>query len=364
MKIYEVGGCVRDRLMGVEPKDIDYVVVGARPSDMIAMGMTQVGADFPVFLDSNGDEYALARRERKTGTGYLGFTSEFTPDVTLEEDLGRRDLTINSMARDIETGEIIDPFGGQDDVKRKFLRHTSNAFMEDPVRVLRLARFMCRLGDGWNVSSATMRMVYQMGQDGVLDELDRDRVWKEFSRAMMEDKPHLFFHILECADVFDKVFPDLKGYRVDGLRRAVEMDQRLGVRMAIILRDLPLTGKQMQTTMRHMRVPSDMKDVILLGHSYIEELRGDVSAERLVSIMKQARNRRNFMAVVTAAYCVDHPMPNAYGEFLKRSFAWKASESVKFSDVFPNGEYNGQLIANGMFNAKVAAVKKQMEGRQ
>ena len=216
MKTYLCGGAVRDMLMGLEPKDRDYVVVGSSPSDMLAAGFSQVGADFPVFLHpETGDEYALARREKKTGTGYLGFTSEFGVDVTLEEDLGRRDLTINSMALEEDPSDrfwgyrLHDPFNGEDDLDDKVLRHTSNAFEEDPVRVLRLARFRARLGSEWTVAPETVSLVASMAKRGVLNELTAERVWKELSRALMEPHPRLFFDtLLEC-DALHVLFPEV-----------------------------------------------------------------------------------------------------------------------------------------------------------
>lgn len=168
MNKFLVGGAVRDMLMGLEPKDKDYVVVGSSVEEMLAAGFEKVGADFPVFLHpETGDEYALARREKKTGTGYLGFTSEFGVDVTLEEDLSRRDLSINSMALD-DKGNLIDPFNGQEDLKNKVLRHTSNAFEEDPVRVLRLARFRARFGPDWTIAPETRELIASMAKRGIL----------------------------------------------------------------------------------------------------------------------------------------------------------------------------------------------------
>ena len=166
--IYLVGGAVRDILMGLEPKDRDYVAVGFREIDFLEMGYQRVGADFPVFLHpETGEEYALARREKKTGAGYLGFTSEFGVDVTLEDDLSRRDLSINSMALD-DKGNLIDPFNGQEDLKNKVLRHTSNAFEEDPVRVLRLARFRARFGPDWTIAPETRELIASMAKSGIL----------------------------------------------------------------------------------------------------------------------------------------------------------------------------------------------------
>lgn len=209
-----VGGAVRDLLMGLVPKDRDYVVVGTTADQMLANGFSQVGADFPVFLHpETGEEFALARRERKTGTGYNGFTCEFGTDVTLEEDLARRDLTINAMALKPESmggNLLIDPFGGKSDLDNKVLRHVSaDAFREDPVRVLRLARFRARFGAEWTVDPMTVETVRHMGQDGVLAELTAERVWKELSRALTEPFPRLFFDTLrECSVLFD-LFPEV-----------------------------------------------------------------------------------------------------------------------------------------------------------
>lgn len=194
MKIYKVGGCVRDHLLGWEPKDTDYVVVGSSPAEMRSLGYKQVGADFPVFLHpETNDEYALARTEKKTYTGYCGFTSNWE-GVTLEEDLSRRDLTINSMAMD-DDGNIIDPFNGQRDLKYKRLRHTSEAFSEDPVRVLRLARFHARLGSEWSVSAATFHLCTDLARSE-FSSLTKERVWAETQKTLSEPHPELYFKFL------------------------------------------------------------------------------------------------------------------------------------------------------------------------
>ncbi|UNY40376.1 tRNA nucleotidyltransferase/poly(A) polymerase [Pseudaeromonas phage vB_PpeM_ KLEP7] len=177
MKIYLVGGAVRDILMGITPKDRDYVVVGATPEDMLNLGYTQVGCGFPVFLHpETKEEYALARTEIKNGNGYQGFNCHFGSDVTLEDDLARRDLTINAIAMDLETKEIIDPFNGQQDIKNKILRATTKAFREDPVRVLRLARFLSRFGPSWGVATETTQLVLDIYDSGELKHLTPERV--------------------------------------------------------------------------------------------------------------------------------------------------------------------------------------------
>lgn len=190
MEVFKVGGCVRDALLGKEVKDIDYVVVGAHPQMLLKAGFKQVGADFPVFLHpETGDEYALARTERKVGKGYNGFAVNID-QVTLEEDLGRRDLTINAMALDPE-GKLIDPYKGEADLTNKTFRHVSDAFAEDPVRVLRVLRFHARYGQEWRIAPETWALMQKMTDDGLLDELTPERIYKEVSRGLMEPHPHL-----------------------------------------------------------------------------------------------------------------------------------------------------------------------------
>lgn len=205
--IYLVGGFVRDHFMGVEPKDKDYVVVGSNPQEMLDLGFTQVGTDFPVFLHHvTKDEYALARTERKTGTGYKGFECE-REGVTLEEDLSRRDLTINAIALDCSRnlGKIHDPFNGRQDIKDKVLRHTTESFTEDPLRVLRVARFLSRFGDEWRVADETSWLCYNMADSGTLSELTPERVWLETVKAMSAEKPSLYFEQCLRLNLFEEV---------------------------------------------------------------------------------------------------------------------------------------------------------------
>jgi tRNA nucleotidyltransferase/poly(A) polymerase len=209
MKIYLVGGAVRDKVMGLEPKDKDYVVVGATYQDMIDLGFKPIEAQsFPVFHHPvTGDEYALARKERKTGPGYHGFECICDPTVTLQEDLMRRDLTINSMAQDKHTDEIFDYFNGIEDLKNKVLRHTSEAFAEDPVRVLRLARFAARYG--FSIHRDTQLLVYNMVTDGELENLTTERIWLEIEKAMTEAKPSVFFQTLysfKLEHIYNEIF--------------------------------------------------------------------------------------------------------------------------------------------------------------
>ena len=208
MKIYCVGGAVRDKLLGLAPKEFDWVVVGSSVKEMLAKGYMQVGRDFPVFLHpKTKEEYALARTEKKISSGHTGFTCYAAPDVSLEEDLLRRDLTINAMA-ETQDGQIIDPYNGQKDISNKILRHVSNAFVEDPLRILRVARFSAKL-DGFTVADETQLLMKQMVEKDALSELSTERVWKEFSRALVCSQPWQFFEVLESIGANSKLWPYL-----------------------------------------------------------------------------------------------------------------------------------------------------------
>ena len=210
MQIYLVGGAVRDKLLGVATQDRDWVVVGSHPDQLKALGYQQVGADFPVFLHPvSKEEYALARTERKTGLGYQGFTVDFDSSVTLEEDLARRDLTVNAMAED-EQGQLIDPFNGQADLNKRILRHVSPAFREDPLRVLRIARFAARFHHlGFSIAEDTQHLLNSMAASGELTHLVAERVWTEMARALTETTPSEFFKVLKRSNALKAIFPEL-----------------------------------------------------------------------------------------------------------------------------------------------------------
>ncbi len=211
MEIYLVGGAVRDELLGLEVKERDFVVVGAKPDDLLALGYRPVGKDFPVFLHPDtGEQYALARTERKTGTGYYGFRTRFSPEVTLEEDLARRDLTINAMARSPD-GRLIDPYGGQDDLSVRVLRHVSPAFVEDPLRVLRVARFAARFAPlGFEIAAGTMQLMRDIVASGELETLVPERIWQETHRALAEKCPTAYFEVLRACGALASVFPEIE----------------------------------------------------------------------------------------------------------------------------------------------------------
>ncbi len=210
VKIYLVGGAVRDAMLNLPVKDRDWVVVGATPDILLAQGYQQAGRDFPVFLHPvSHEEYALARTERKAGHGYTGFTTRFSPDVTLTEDLQRRDLTINAMAQD-SNGEVIDPWQGQQDLRERLLRHVSPAFVEDPLRVLRVARFAARFaGLGFRVAEPTLALMKQLTDNGELQHLTAERVWKETEKALTTDHPEVYFQVLRDCGALHVLFPEL-----------------------------------------------------------------------------------------------------------------------------------------------------------
>lgn len=215
-KVYKVGGCVRDQLLGIVPKDIDYVVVGAKPDDLVKLGYKQVGKSFPVFLHpETSDEYALARKELKTGKGYGGFDFD-CDNVSLKEDMSRRDLTINAMAIDEKTGEVVDYYNGQEDLNNKILRHVTPSFAEDPLRVLRVARFAARY-DGFVVAEDTNELMKEIVLSGELKELTTERVWKEFEKAFSETNPLRFIEVLDDCGALKEILPEI--YNMKGVKQ-------------------------------------------------------------------------------------------------------------------------------------------------
>jgi tRNA nucleotidyltransferase (CCA-adding enzyme) len=254
VKVYEVGGAVRDELLGLPVKDRDFVVVGATPEEMVALGYRAVGRDFPVFLHpTTHEEYALARTERKTGRGYRGFQIFASPEVTLEDDLARRDLTINAMAR-AEQGDLIDPFNGAADIQSRILRHIGPAFVEDPVRVLRVARFAARFG--FDVAPETMRLMREMVIEGEVDHLVAERVWQEFARGLMAEHPVRMFAVLRECGALARILPELDclfgvpqpaqhhpevdtgEHVMRALQCAAQRGEALEVRFALLVHDL------------------------------------------------------------------------------------------------------------------------------
>lgn len=265
MKIYLVGGAVRDKLLGLPVKEKDWVVVGATVQDMRDRGYKQVGKEFPVFLHpKTGEEYALARMERKIDLGYKGFTFDTSPNVSLEEDLIRRDLTINAMA-ETDDGQLIDPYGGKADLENRILRHVSPAFAEDPVRILRLGRFLARYAHlGFTVAPETLVLMQEMVRAGEVNALVAERVWKELERALGEQNPEKFFEVLDTSGAMPILFPEVfqNSDSMHALSIATLIDSRPLIRFAAFL--FSLSDKAIADICNRYRVPNAYRELTLL----------------------------------------------------------------------------------------------------
>ncbi|MBK9784288.1 MAG: multifunctional CCA addition/repair protein [Betaproteobacteria bacterium] len=342
MKIYIVGGAVRDELLGRPNADRDYVVVGATPQAMQAAGYRPVGKDFPVFLHpKTHEEYALARTERKSGHGYHGFTFHAAPDVTLKEDLARRDLTINAMAKGAD-GELIDPYCGQRDLQAKILRHVGPAFAEDPVRILRIARFAARFSD-FSVAPETLALMRGMVASGEVDHLVAERVWQELAKGLMEDKPSRLFEVLRDCGALARLLPEVDALfgvaqRADyhpeidtGIHTMMVIDQSarrrfpLPVRFAALTHDLGKAQTPPDILPRHLgheersfgltetlsarlRVPNDCRDLALLMARYHGTIHraAELKAGTIVSLFEKAdalRRPERFQQLLDACLC-------------------------------------------------------------
>jgi tRNA nucleotidyltransferase (CCA-adding enzyme) len=283
VKAYIVGGAVRDGLLGQPVNDRDWVVVGATPELLVAQGYRPVGRDFPVFLHpTTHEEVALARTERKTASGYHGFVFHAAPDVTLEQDLARRDLTVNAMALDPDTGAVIDPFGGQRDLQAKVLRHVSPAFAEDPVRLLRLARFAARWGD-FDIAPDTQALMVRLVADGEIDALVPERVWQELARGLMERTPSRMFEVLASCGALERLAPGFGGRVEPAVLKRLNAGAQAGLplpaRLAILCRALP-DAEAVQQLCDRWRMPGDCRDLALLlarEHGAMESAAGEAT---------------------------------------------------------------------------------------
>jgi tRNA nucleotidyltransferase (CCA-adding enzyme) len=325
MEIYAVGGAIRDELLGLSVTDRDYVVVGATAEEMVAQGFLPVGRDFPVFLHPvTHEEYALARTERKSGRGYQGFVVYASPEVSLEQDLARRDFTVNAMAR-ATNGALIDPYGGQVDLLARVFRHVGAAFVEDPVRILRAARFMARFPD-FIVAPETMHLMRQMVADGEVDELVPERVWQELARGLMAEKPSRMFDVLRDCGALKRLLPEIDAlfgvpqsaehhpeidaglHTLMALDYSASQDDELAIRFAVLLHDVGkaqtpdscwphhpqheqagvVLVKQLCT---RLRVPGDCRDLAVLATAYHGEIHrvsraGEPQPEALVHLFE------------------------------------------------------------------------------
>ena len=394
MKTYMVGGAVRDRLLGRPVNDHDWVVVGATPEDMVARGFVPVGRDFPVFLHpETHEEYALARTERKNGRGYRGFVVQTSPDVTLEEDLARRDLTINAIAVGAdETGveAIFDPYDGRRDIAQRLLRHVTDAFREDPVRILRVARFAARFTD-FSVAPETMQLMREMVQHGEADHLVAERVWQELSRGLMEAQPSRMFAVLRECGALAVVLPELDRLwgvpqraeyhpEVDTgvhvmmvLDMAARLSAPLAVRFACLVHDLgkgttpqdvlprhigheQRSSKLLQAVAERLRVPVDCRelaDVVAREHGNIHRS-SELGAAALVRLLERCdaiRKPARLDEILLACECdargrlgyEDAPYPQR----ARINAALAAVQSVVTSSIA------AQAAAQGLQGAKV-----------
>ena len=408
MNAYLVGGAVRDRLLGLEPKERDWVVLGATPEEMVAQGFRPVGRDFPVFLHpETHEEYALARTERKTAPGYHGFIFHAAPDVTLEEDLRRRDLTINAMAMTPE-GDIIDPFGGEDDLQEGILRHVSPAFREDPVRILRVARFAARFaGWGFRVSHGTNVLMRQMVADGEVDALVPERVWQETERALAEATPSRFFQVLHGCGALERLFPELARLfgvpqpevhhpEVDTgvhvlmvLDAAARLSDDTRVRFAALMHDLGKGETPRERWPRHpgheqrgvslverlcerLRAPrehSDLAKLVAAHHGQFRRIGGELTAEAIVRTLEalDAIRRPGRFEQFLLACEADLRGRKGFGDavFPQAGLFRRAREAAAALDVQPivARGLSGKAIGTELRRARVEAVAKALQLR-
>lgn len=405
MKIYTVGGAVRDALLGRPVVDRDYVVVGATPAEMVALGYRPVGQDFPVFLHPDTrEEYALARTERKSGHGYKGFTVYAAPEVTLEEDLCRRDLTINAMAQD-QSGVLIDPYGGQADLQARLFRHVSPAFAEDPVRILRVARFAARFTD-FSVAPDTLALMRRIVEGGEVDALVPERVWQEISRGLMEAMPSRMFRVLRECGALARLLPEID--RLFGVPQppehhpeidtgehvmqvidwAASQDMSLPVRFAALTHDLgkgvtppeewprhhgheAKSADLVRTLSERIRVPADCRDLavaVARDHGLVHralELRPATVVELLERVDALRRPER-FLQFLQACECdfrgrpgyEDRPFPSP--AYLRQ--ALQAAQGIDAAAVARDADPG--RIREAIFQARVNAVSAWREHGQ
>ncbi|MEC4719039.1 multifunctional CCA addition/repair protein [Noviherbaspirillum sp. CPCC 100848] len=402
MKTYVVGGAVRDALLGLPVQDHDHVVVGATPEQMIANGFTPVGKDFPVFLHpKTHEEYALARTERKTAPGYKGFVFHADADVTLEQDLVRRDLTINAMARseDGKDGIIVDPFGGQKDLQARVFRHVSAAFAEDPVRILRVARFAARFHD-FTVAPETNRLMRDMVVAGEVDALVPERVWQELSRGLMEARPSRMFEVLRDCGALARILPELDVLwgvpqpekhhpEIDtGVHVMMVIDHAaaqgfdLPIRCAALLHDLGkgatppgewpkhyghegLGVKLVDQVCKRLKIPNDCRDLaVMAAREHGNVMRAlEMRANTLVSLLERCdafRKPQRFLDMVRASEC-DHHGRAGFGDapFPQAAFlesVLRAAQAVNAGEIAKRCAGESQRIPEAIHAARVAAV--------
>jgi tRNA nucleotidyltransferase (CCA-adding enzyme) len=350
LKTYLVGGAVRDALLGLPVRERDWVVVGSSPQQMQAQGYQPVGKDFPVFLHpETKEEYALARTERKVGKGYKGFTFHADPNVTLEEDLIRRDLTINAIAQD-ETGTIFDPYNGQDDLKAKKLKHVSDAFAEDPVRILRIARFAAKLPE-FSVDPETNQLMQQMVHNGEVDALVAERVWQELRRALDEAAPDRFFAVLSACDALQILFPPLENNIPDINQAQFTTAQRF----ALLFSSTAINDIKAICT--RYKVPSEFRELALAYHQ-LKPMYHDLNSQdsqQLLNFLKRSdalRREQRFQEILELLAYLDG---SDHSPLLKT-----ALKAIKNIDTAPLQEQQlkGVDFANALESLQIEAIAK------
>jgi tRNA nucleotidyltransferase (CCA-adding enzyme) len=383
MRSYVVGGAVRDELLGLPVQDKDHVVVGATPQQMLDAGFRAVGKDFPVFLHpTTHEEYALARTERKTAPGYHGFSFHAAPDVTLEQDLIRRDLTINAMALG-DDGVIVDPYGGRADLAARLFRHVSDAFAEDPVRILRIARFAARLPD-FRVADATNVLMRQMVDEGEVDALVPERVWQELARGLMERRPSRMLAVLRDCGALARILPELDalwGVPQPGtdtgahmmlvVDYAAEQDHPLEIRFAALMHSLGREAdgvKLIGDVCKRLKVPNECRDLALMTareHGVVKRALA-LGAEAVVSLIERCdglRKPERFDQMLLAAECETRGRGDGDGHAL-RAFLLKALNAARGVNA---GEIAARLadqrarIPEAVHGARVEAVKVALQ---
>lgn len=347
MKCYLVGGAVRDKLLGYPCSERDWVVVGATPDEMIRNGFRPVGRDFPVFLHpESGEEYALARTERKSGRGYHGFVFHTEPTVTLEEDLARRDLTINAIA-ETDDGELVDPYHGRDDLERKLLRHVSPAFAEDPLRVLRIARFAARYHHlGFRVAEETVALMRSMVADGEVDHLVPERVWKETERALLERNPEVYFDTLASVGALARIsanaFERLTPTADSALRRAATLNSAGEVRFATLLAGTDMA--RVDLLCAQWKVPNSYAELARFGIAPLAQALQLHDPQQVVELfercdaLRRPDRFRDFIALCDAEGC-----STATLQRLQR--ALQAGSAVTTAELIASGLQGEQLGA-------------------
>jgi tRNA nucleotidyltransferase (CCA-adding enzyme) len=375
VKIYAVGGAVRDELLGLQVSDRDYVVVGATPEEMESLGYKPVGKDFPVFLHpQTHEEYALARTERKVARGYKGFQIRAAPDVTLEQDLERRDLTINALARD-EAGRLVDPFGGAADLERGLLRHVSSAFVEDPVRILRVARFAARFG--FAVAPETMALMRSMVAGGEADALVPERVWQEFSRGLMQGEAALMFSVLAESGLLGKLLPELdlafehgrpandaSRVLVGSLACAAAERLALAPRFALIALGAPSPDAARELSER-LKAPADCRDLAVLARRQAGAVRRapTLGARDLLATLEHCdafRRPERFDELLALFACAERggrgwgQIPYMPRSILKRALA--AAAGVDAGAIAARGAQSD--VAERVRRARTAAIER------